>query len=60
MEANYKEIVQLLESLRIPPPLNQEGMYDHYSRMYVNLALAKSKLESLTDVVQTLQEAWKD
>ena len=60
MEANYKEIVQLLESLRVPPPLNQEGMYNHYSQMYVNLALAKSKLESLTDVVQTLQEAWKD
>jgi hypothetical protein len=59
MEANYKEIVQLLESLRIPPPLNQEGMYDHYNRIYINLLLAKSRIELLTETLEVLKESWK-
>jgi hypothetical protein len=59
MEANYKEIVELLSCLQTSPPLNQEGMYDHYSRIYVDLILAKSKLELLADVIETLKDAWK-
>jgi hypothetical protein len=59
MESNYNDIVELLKCLQMPAPMNQEGMYDHYNRIYINLLLAKSRIELLTETLEVLKESWK-
>ena len=60
MESTYNELVEILSCLCVYPPLNQEDMYKHYSRIASQLRIAREKLVRLEEVVESLKEGWKD
>jgi hypothetical protein len=55
-----EKIIDLVRCIQTPPPMNQQGMRQHYDKILLKLYWAHKRIEYLQENMEMLKSKWAE